>query len=152
MKGDQAMTYATLGTVTSGTLRDEDLLNAFSDCLFSLTCAAIGKGQIDGIDAGDHMQLVFDARRAVYDIEKFEGDVSEIISELIDALDTFAPPCAYFGANEGDGADFGFWVQDIDDLEGVVKLDELPDMIAVVSDHGNVTLYTIEAWEAWSIV
>jgi hypothetical protein len=34
---------------------------------------------------------------------------SEIIADMMDALNDLAPAGYYFGAHEGDGSDFGFW-------------------------------------------
>ncbi len=158
------MTYAEIGSVSEGTLRDDDLLSSFADHLECLTCEAIDAHDIDGIVAKAHFKLVTDARRMIADIEKYQdqpdtfpdySDVPEVIADLVDALDAFAPPCAYFGAIDGDGACFGYWPCDVADMEregDLIRLDELPDMIAVVNDHGNVTLYAIEAKELWSVV
>ena len=35
--------------------------------------------------------------------------VSEVLDELYQALNDEAPDGHYFGAHEGDGAEFGFW-------------------------------------------
>jgi len=42
--------------------------------------------------------------------EAFDDDMaSEIIGDMMDALNELAPDGYYFGAHEGDGSDFGFW-------------------------------------------
>ena len=43
--------------------------------------------------------------------------MSEIVSELMDALNSYAPPNMYFGSIEGDGADFGWWAIDSEEEE-----------------------------------
>lgn len=76
---------------------------------------------------------------------------------LSDALNEIAPPFCYFGCTEGDGSDYGFWPENggiemaIRDEE-VLDYDNLPEYVAQVNDHGNVTLYTVELKEVWSIV
>ena len=39
--------------------------------------------------------------------------MSEIVNDLMDALNEYAPDGYYFGAIEGDGSDFGFWQDEI---------------------------------------
>lgn len=40
---------------------------------------------------------------------------TECLMELFDALNKVAPSGCYFGANEGDGSDFGFWQDDTEE-------------------------------------
>ena len=92
----------------------------------------------------------------------------ELLHELIERLNTFAPDYCYFGAHEGDGSDFGFWVdhfaieEDVEsgELLSVSDLAEIPvdyvgDVI-LVNDHGNMSLHFIGIddvlREKWSIV
>ena len=37
-------------------------------------------------------------------------DAGYLLEELTDLLNEHAPAFTYFGAHEGDGADFGFWI------------------------------------------
>jgi hypothetical protein len=154
------MNTATIGTISHGTLRDEDLLEAFADELSRL---------------GGSETLIREARETLATLE--DGgeaeDAPEIVNDLIDALSEFAPPYCYFGTHEGDGSDFGFWLSmesleedvhnasvlkmnDGDDvLAAIREHDRVPDYIMSVSDHGNVTLYSlesIETREVWAIV
>jgi len=86
-------------------------------------------------------------------------EMSELVNELTDALNEYAPPFVRFGAHEGDGAAFGWW-PDLDSLHEAisygVKMDDervyLPDdgMVVHINDHGNVTLYSLT--EVWSCV
>lgn len=41
-----------------------------------------------------------------------EDKVGDLTEEIFKSMDTIAPEGCYFGANEGDGADFGFWPAD----------------------------------------
>lgn len=92
------------GTVIAGTLRNEDLLNAFT-------------GEVEYLMAGyldqPIAQTYYDAKEFLFQYEtKTEVDeciASELVNELIDALNTYAPEGLYFGTLEGDGADFGWW-------------------------------------------
>jgi len=152
------MTKATLGSISSCTLRTEDLLPACLDTLNALI-----------EDAAEHEELRNDAvawcnqygaNPAMIPGQAAEAG-AEIVNELIEALNEYAPAYAYFGALEGDGADFGFWPR-IDALEeevrfgsnGVWKIDagDEPSYIMSVSDHGNVTLYRVTLEEEWSCV
>ena len=130
-------TLGSLGTISHGTLRSEDLLAAFADELEYL-CKA-NDLPVDG--------LVQEAR----DVDPDSDAGSEIVNELIDALNEFAPPYCYFGAHEGDGSDFGFWpsIESIEELPAID--DDSDEAIAAataggedcryVNDHGNVTVY-----------
>ena len=77
----------------------------------------------------------------------------ELLHDLLDALNEYAPPFCYFGAHEGDGSDFGFWV-DINYIEDCTHscellqtsdLAEIPGDFCgdavVINDHGNMSLY-----------
>jgi len=88
------------GTVIAGTLRSEDLLEAFA-------------GELETIDIlPAHKKLIFEAQNRWYlddGTDERWDEVPEIVNELIDALNTYAPAGMYFGTLEGDGADFGWW-------------------------------------------
>jgi hypothetical protein len=84
-----------LGTVSSGTMRPEDLIPAFASALESF--------------APEH-ELVKEATD--YQPDRSSGTVDyegPFVEALMDALDELAPPLTYFGTHEGDGADYGFW-------------------------------------------
>lgn len=131
--------YAQIGAISSGTLRTEDLLQAFAD---ELEYHVKRNKGARGIGLPAKRKLV----REAYAVDA--GDelyADEIVQELSDALETFAPPYAYFGANEGDGACFGFWpcVDMHGDCDDLPKFnDSAPDGFEgdclLVSDHGNV--------------
>ena len=146
-----------LGSISQGTMRARDLIPAFA-------------GELERLDnEGKYVDLVAECNEMTdedYDSEDIDtieeiGDLSE---NLFDALDSFAPPYAYFGSHEGDGADYGFWIS-WDAIEDAVygkellKVNDLADIpegyhgeVLVVNDHGNATLYTpvIEYKPVWS--
>lgn len=109
------MNFASLGSVSSGTLRTEDLLEAFTaeleDCVqrnAEAWCSDAGRAQRDS-----YMSLIGEAR-GFFDgtgelDEAHIDDAYEIVNDLFNALQEFAPEGAYFGAHIGDGADFGYW-------------------------------------------
>jgi len=95
------------GTVIAGTLRNEDLLNAFI-------------GEVEYLMAGyldqSIAQTYYEAQEILYKYETDATEVdesiaSELVNELQDALNEYAPEGMYFGTLEGDGADFGWWYE-----------------------------------------
>lgn len=87
---------ATIGTISWGTLRNQDLLGKFARELEWLTNATRTDAET---------KLIADADSVDPDTE----EASEIVNELFDALNEHAPDGCYFGSTEGDGSDFGFW-------------------------------------------
>ncbi len=79
-----------LGSVISGTLRPQDLGPAFVETLREIDPESEILRETDGFDWG-------------------RDDAPEMLADLVDALNEYAPDGAYFGAHPGDGSDFGFW-------------------------------------------
>ncbi len=146
------MNYARIGTVIHGTMRTEDLLDAFASALEDCVqrnadtwCSDEGRMQRDA-----YMAMIGTAR----EIDPDGEDADEFLNEdLFSALNQFAAPYCYFGAHQGDGCDYGFWPS-IDHLDEAARdgevlrvgsTDEVPadyvGHVMQVSDHGNVTLY-----------
>jgi hypothetical protein len=86
---------------SSGTLREEDLLPRFWG-----VAQQIGATIPDTLLASLQRLVGEDAQETDWDSEL----AAETCFELIDLLDNLAPVGFYFGASEGDGACFGFWV------------------------------------------
>jgi len=136
-----------LGSISTGTLRTEDLLAAFhSTIAASGTSPALAE---DGyIDGGEPYSA---------------GELLEVYTEQLESL---CPPFVYFGTLEGDGADFGFWA-DFDAVDescarkhhrcthnpetGEIVLED-ESVIVQVNDHGNVTVMDMERNVLWSVV
>jgi hypothetical protein len=100
------------GTVIAGTLRSGDLLNAFTGELESLlegpVDAKVVRTYRDASVLLTHYE--YSGGRYLTKVLDRDGQIaSEIVNELIDALNTYAPDGMYFGTLEGDGADFGWW-------------------------------------------
>lgn len=154
--------YPDFGTVSHGTLRTADLLDAFAS---ELEHCLQRFGAEKSKEERERLQKVIgDARELDPDAEH----APETVNELMDELNAFAPPYAYFGAIEGDGSDFGFWpaISALEDAarDGeVLKVSDLASIgagyrgeLMLVSDHGNVTFGYVdnagEFQETWSVV
>lgn len=135
--------YPQIGSVSSGTLRSEDLLDAFaSELSYHMKRMRLSRQQRKSFNA-----LLREVREAtVVDGDDYGDNNSELVDELQDALSEISTPYSYFGASEGDGSCFGFWpIVDNDELPrinaGYYKLS--PDLwgrdIYLVDDYGNVT-------------
>jgi|TARA_Y100000310_G_C20698487_1_gene827448 hypothetical protein len=112
-KGVEIMpdTYKPMGTVSHGTMRAEDLIPAFAVELEYLTDNAIpNRAYVTTYDYRTaNRELVNRANNLV----DYESDTADfILEELFDALNEFAMSYFYFGAHPGDGADYGFWLNE----------------------------------------
>lgn len=158
-----------IGSISSGTMRPEDLIPVFADTLEALMAQNEPNGAMSTDWRKSFKQLIAEARSIEFP-EGYPSDADGIgdlvLSDLFDALDAHAPPYFYFGAHIGDGADFGFWLgedwqrQMKDD--GVLFVSDTGDfriqghtgLVAYVNDHGNLTLYRtrVELDEVWGVV
>lgn len=156
------MEYASFGSISSGTMRTEDLLDAFaSELEYQVQrnakewCSDPGRVRRD-----DYLSLAAQAQN----VEDFDSDeASELVEELLNVLNEFAPSYAYFGSHPGDGADYGFWLHEgiEEDFVGLKVADtsEVPadycGEVLHVNDHGNMTLYAADngnLTEVWAVV
>jgi len=153
------MTQFQLGSISTGTLRPQDLLNAFGSTLNHLTL---------GVEKHPFIEQASVAEQNIWDFDDDDAHehATDLIEKLTDALQELCPPFIYFGTHPGDGADFGFW-PDIDRLNEELQWerdhypdDSVPDeltldddgVIVQVSDHGNVTVMDMERNVIWSAV
>ena len=144
------MTEFQLGSISTGTLRTEDLLFDF----------ALALREFEDKWNSEHEALYDQAKQHMAQAPS-ESELNQTVSNLQDALQEYCPPFVYFGALEGDGADFGFW-PDIETIQEIVNIAECdasqgiscPDdgVIVQVSDHGNVTVMDMERNVLWSVV
>lgn len=125
------------GSISHGTLRTEDLMPEFVYALRQL------RGSIP-VDIWQGVQACMRNKERMFE------DGPEVVNELDDALQEYAPPYHYFGAHQGDGSNFGFWLapdfQERMREDGVLEVSdysEIPDdytgEVLHVSDHGNPT-------------
>lgn len=87
--------FAYFGSVSHGTLREEDLVPTFLGVLVDLDAT--------------RAESLGDAKPLYWRTMKPGGEYADLISDLIDALDEYAPNGYYFGSHPGDGSDFGYW-------------------------------------------
>jgi hypothetical protein len=100
-------------TLSEGTLREEDLLDAFNGFAMNHLSGQDGKGS--------PKERMLDLVQEASDLLK-EGDPDGIVSEIINEeiwaiMDEIAPEGTMFGAHEGDGACFGYWSVEEDNNE-----------------------------------
>lgn len=158
-----------IGTVLHGTHRAEDIIPVFLSQLEYYNPTRATELNLELIECGfdcEHGHAVIGEDREGWPkafTPEIEGD---FIADLFDALNEVAPPYCYFGSNEGDGSDFGFWPVDFEDIKEDVEFvssreQEYPGadyrgFWLHVNDHGNVTLFdrlgNDDDVERWSIV
>jgi hypothetical protein len=104
---------------------------------------------------------------AIPDDDPKEEELPEILNELWDLVNSYAPPFMSLRMNDGDGADLGWWIE-WDSIEEAVHegavgkceaglpwpvWEETPEFVLEVNDHGNATLkYASNGREVWSCV
>ena len=146
-----------IGSISHGTMRNEDLIPEFVYCLKTLANQHGNK---------KHKALIRDIEKRMeaegyYESDEADYDLNE---DLFQALNEYAAPYMYFGAHPGDGSDFGFWLdEDMEDHFDGIKVSDLSEVpkdyageILMVNDHGNTSLYvkakTQEPREVWALV
>jgi hypothetical protein len=90
------------GTVSHGTLRLPDLLDALSRTLRGLSDEPRDQFLAGQADAWSR------ALELCPDMDT-DGVAEDVLDHMDDALQGHAPAGHYFGAHEGDGSDLGFW-------------------------------------------
>jgi hypothetical protein len=138
---------ATVGSISSGTLRTADLVESFAWELKQLIASdppvvplyTALLARVENWDGADTTAEDFSE-------SDYDSEGSGLVDELTTALEEFAPPYCYFGTHEGDGADFGFWpsIESIEELPRVEDSDgakALGEDSIFINDHGNVTVY-----------
>jgi hypothetical protein len=141
-----------LGVISEATLLPADLIDALLPELERLRLSRAER------------QTVREIRR---DLETDGGDNPDpfdMWQTLCDIADNHTPDFAWFGSHEGDGACIGVWAS-LDSLEEAIRDGEVltgpageearAGLVADVSDHGNVTLYSVtrgKRREIWSVV
>lgn len=93
--------------ISSGTLRAEDLLPA---CWSALETVHVLAGVPSPLTSDELWQLKRLVGEDSSEADWSDDEASELLDALFDRLQDFAPAGCYFGANESDGACFGFWL------------------------------------------
>lgn len=127
-------TVALPGSVSTGTLKPDDLINAFLPVLRDIdnkTFLGIAARRPHGsfyVSTGDYYT-----------------DLNEYVVELIDTLDRLAPKGYHFGTLEGDGSDFGFWENfpEEDEEPAGDESDEEPESNTLIAAKGMIEVYPL---------
>jgi hypothetical protein len=98
------MTFTT-GSVSTGTLRAQDLAPAFFDLLGDVNPYLIGTEWWE--------QMQRDVARIVASGGELDN-ADDIIDRIDDEINAQLPDGLYFGAHEGDGSDWGIWEVETD--------------------------------------
>ena len=135
----------TIGSISHGTLRPEDLIDAYAWELRQFAKNE-GEGRLTVQEAILLAMCDSWLETAGEECEPDMAKAEELLDDLTEALESRAPPYCYFGNTQGDGSDFGFWpdMDAINDLPCVENSDEARDLgedCRYVNDHGNVTVY-----------
>jgi hypothetical protein len=97
------------GSLSTATMLNSDLIPCFVDEIERLRIAN-NEPEIPEIEEIKERMEFED----YYESEDADIDLNEV---LFEKLNEYAPPFVYFGANEGDGCDFGFWI----DYESIME-------------------------------
>ena len=141
-----------IGTVSEGTLRNEDLVPVF----IAEQRALVGDEETEYIVFNE----VVDPAAIIEPVDDIDWDIYSV-DELIDALNENRPHgFVYFGTLEGDGAAFGWW-PDHEEIERAIEEGEFIDWLSNhsetvtvnrdygvkihVNDHGNVTITSLDS-------
>ena len=182
MKSGKRTANYPMGSVSCATMREEDLIPTFC---YELQQLARQTGILPAKTRREHAKLAREIERRVENETEFEdsdlsigGMADSDLESLFDALDEYAAPYFYFGAHPGDGSDYGFWLSESwdDEFETAwtaagnrsesridhIKVSDLSEVpawfrgeVAVVNDHGNVSLYVKTSRslrEVWAVV
>ena len=131
-----------LGSVSTGTMRPDDLLPAFEIAFAKIT--------------GSEYVYIADEYP---NPERDRADISDIMG----ALRELCPPFVYFGAHPGDSADFGFWpdheaiaeaILDIpvNDADGDWEDFILDETIVTLHDSRYVTVMGLDRRVLWTTI
>ena len=139
-------------------MREEDLIPCFLDVLKELSPKKYFELKRNNSDIWEWMGNPDNCG------EEMQENLGYFLNEtLFDTLNEFAPPYFYFGASEGDGACYGYFLSEsmVQDFEGI-KVNDLSEVpkdylgeVLLVNDHGNTSLYVKSARKLkkiWSIV
>lgn len=156
------MSQFQLGSISTGTLRTQDLLPVFLE-----TFIALGGNVPSDLECGSYIEYLNwpnPETTACDEDDKFwdSEDAMWDMEALTNGLNNLCPPFVYFGTLEGDGSDFGFW-PDMEALNEAMQNMGMASesdeeilaeegVIVQVSDHGNVTVMDIDRNVIWSVV
>ena len=106
-----------LETVSWGTMRKEDLIPSFVQELFRID----PDNEVANNVQGTYSDYSDDDIDDYWNSESSDFDLNDLFDEINNVCDL---PYVYFGANDGDGSDYGFWA-DIISLEEDIENDKI---------------------------
>tara|TARA_R100000750_G_C2275263_1_gene69073 strand:- start:124 stop:531 length:408 start_codon:yes stop_codon:yes gene_type:complete len=130
-----------LGSVSTGTLRTEDLIDALS-------------GEIKYLEIPNAQKILSEAN----EITDFDTEnASFILEEMFEKLNEYAPPHMQFGSHDSDGANFGWWTTDFENchtlsIDQGKFVDTECGLYVEVNDHGNMTVKELGGAVIWDCV
>jgi len=126
------------GSISHGTLRDWDLLNAFFGALSNiqqqLLLEAPTRHASVLADAAGYIDLGEDRFERM--VTNGDIDAYEILDRLSSELGEYAPPNHYFGSHVGDHSDFGWWPCEDTDCEDEQGYDDLAEDFLRTKEYG----------------
>lgn len=151
-------TNGEIGSISDGTLRNQDLLESF---IWELRHLGHRSTKLTRIE--NRYERAINGEFGEDDAYFTDESANFDLEDLTNMLQEHALPYMYFGAHCGDGSDFGFWLdEDLDSVYDGLRIDDLDRVpanyrgeVMYINDHGNMTLY----WknrkgfkEIWSLV
>ena len=116
------------GSVSTATMRNEDLIPCFLDVLKELD-----EKQYDEI-LGDKDYYY------VIELQNYDSEIAHsLLEELFNRLYESAPAGFYFGSHPGDGADYGFWLDE--------KWSDMLYELSEISENNSLLIETQEAFQ-----
>lgn len=147
-----------IGSISEGTMRPEDLIPTFTDELERLD----GSHNLLVRDSRELMRKVAEEKcnciaatvtyKSIWEINRETEAMETVLDELFSILNEYAPPYCYFGASEGDGSSYGYWIDHcaLDDAiyegvslnDGRTSIDD-GNYVVEINDHGSIKLYEV---------
>jgi hypothetical protein len=124
-----------LGSVSSGTMRKEDLMPVFVNELLAID----PENQVASMIWAKYSEYEEDDE-TYWNLEESDYDLDDLFEEFNHVCDV---PYIYFGAHPGDGADYGYWI-DFDAVEDDIEYDELlcvANEEEIPSDHVGLVAF-----------
>ena len=116
------------GSVSTTTMRNEDLIPCFLDVLKELD-----EKQYDEI-LGDKDYYY------VIELQNYDSETAHfLLEELFNRLNELAPAGFYFGSHPGNGADYGFWLDE--------KWSDMLYELSEISENDSLLIETQEAFQ-----
>tara|TARA_R110000737_G_scaffold263407_1_gene271431 strand:- start:293 stop:640 length:348 start_codon:yes stop_codon:yes gene_type:complete len=104
-------------TVIHGTLRPEDLVEAFTD-----EYERLGGRSSNVALFRSHLLLPEAEVGGDVDVVDREEELSYDLEDLYEMLNELAPEGTSFGSHPGDGSDFGFWTHEEEEVNHVASI------------------------------